>query len=297
MFSTSSLSVQASCNSLASNVEPASLEILRKTSRHNYTIFLAYSQSEHKYFLIKVFPIKKHVHPFYEREIRIADLSHPNIQSILSYSPKSSLFPMSNDSPTSYIVLEKPTIGDLYSLIVHGKLPEDDKLTRMFFLQIFSAVQYIHSEGIAHLDLRLENIYLDHDFHIKLGNFIMSQKTGEKCLVEAGSDVYRAPEGKLGDFPDPMAADIYSLGMILFIIRFQIFPYMIEQVNESFWKSMIKKSEKPDEILAFKDLFTAMTKRSPEERISLKGIKAHHWLKGPVYQQKELKELMNCLSN
>lgn len=49
--------------------------------------------------------------------------------------------------------------------------PFNEKLARYFFKQLISAVEYIHSKGYAHRDIKLENILLDEHFNLKVGDF------------------------------------------------------------------------------------------------------------------------------
>mmetsp|Transcript_12983 Transcript_12983/g.14932 ORF Transcript_12983/g.14932 Transcript_12983/m.14932 type:complete len:227 (-) Transcript_12983:167-847(-) len=84
--------------------------------------------------------------------------------------------------------------------------------------QILSALQYIHQEGYAHLDIKLDNILLDDYFNIRLSDFGSALKVNETLMTEfrRGTPKYMAPEVfelKPGESFNPQKADVYSLGI------------------------------------------------------------------------------------
>jgi len=57
-----------------------------------------------------------------------------------------------------------------------------------------SGLDYIHSKGIAHLDLKLDNLLIGSNYQLKIADFDLSYKVGDKRIVSDGSKHYRAPE-------------------------------------------------------------------------------------------------------
>ena len=147
----------------------------------------------------------------------MSKLDHPNIIRMVDSADKTKVTLDREDQTVSYIGLEYASHGDLYEVVSeHGKMSEI--LTRTFFCSLIDAVSYMHSNNIAHLDLKLENLLIDSNFNIKVTDFDLSQPVDSTSLIARGTPCYRAPEIKKGICQDLKSADIYSLGVILFIM-------------------------------------------------------------------------------
>jgi len=111
--------------------------------------------------------------------------------------------------------------GSLASLIVKFKrLPE--KVIRTFTKQILCGVEYLHSKGIAHRDIKGANILVDHNGLVKLADFGASKKlhnavsiTGEGLKTITGTPYYMAPEVIQGNTHYGRKADIWSVGAVV----------------------------------------------------------------------------------
>lgn len=100
-------------------------------------------------------------------------------------------------------------------------------VSQFLFVQIAHAVEHIHSKGYAHLDIKLNNIFLDEFFNVKVGDFGSAIKPPKSGLISKrrGTTNYMAPEvvevkAKFNAFK----ADVYSLGVCLFILLFKTYP-------------------------------------------------------------------------
>ena len=99
-----------------------------------------------------------------------------------------------------------------------------ETLCKHYFKQMVDALEHIHSKGIAHRDLKLENMLLDEYFDLKICDFGLA--TNETLAEDAvGTKTYMAPEQLAEETHDPQLADIYSLGMILYVMHSSCFPY------------------------------------------------------------------------
>lgn len=140
------------------------------------------------------------------------------------------------ESPTKlYLVMELGD-GDLYQHIMdHYKLlgmPEDS--VKYYFGQITSAIIYCHDIKIVHRDLKPQNIIIFKSLNVvKLADFGFSKqyKTGEYLKTTCGSMPYTAPEILMGELYDPKVSDVWSLGVILFIMLTGQVPF--DHVNQS----------------------------------------------------------------
>ncbi|GAB9466622.1 unnamed protein product [Globisporangium polare] len=123
------------------------------------------------------------------------------------------------DGDTMFMVMEYCSGGDLYEHVQarpNGLLSEMEALR--FMKQIVSGVDFLHQHGIAHRDLSLENILLTSDNICKIADFGVSTDASRKCSGFVGKDYYIAPEIVAGQRYDPVGADVWSLGVMLFMM-------------------------------------------------------------------------------
>lgn len=111
-------------------------------------------------------------------------------------------------------------------------MPEKD-VCRLF-RQIVGAVQYCHEKGIAHLDLKPENVLLDASGKMKLKDFALSTRftAGQKLSRFWGTLLYFAPEVvQWEEYKGPLA-DIWSLGVLLYFMLTGSRPLMANTTGE-----------------------------------------------------------------
>lgn len=90
---------------------------------------------------------------------------------------------------------------------------------RYFLSQMLDVLGYIQSKGVVHRDLKLENILVDDNLGLKVADFgFATYKKINKLNSYRGTMTYMAPEIKEGKQYDGRSIDIFSTGVILFII-------------------------------------------------------------------------------
>lgn len=188
-------------------------------------------------------------------------------------------------TPTDiFMIMEYVSGGELFDYIVkNGKLKEYE--ARRFFQQIISGVDYCHRHMIVHRDLKPENLLLDHNLHVKIADFGLSNMMmdGEFLRTSCGSPNYAAPEvisGKLYAGPE---VDIWSCGVILYALLCGTLPFDDEHVPTLFRK--IKSGVFPIPEYLNKQvvsLLCHMLQVDPMKRATIEDIKKHEWF------QKEL---------
>merc|ERR1712106_60038 len=101
-------------------------------------------------------------------------------------------------------------------------------------MQIIAALRYCHSRGIVHRDLKADNLLLDKDLNIKLADFGFSNyyKPGVLLSTWCGSPPYAAPELFEGKEYDGPKADIWSLGVILYLLVCGHLPFDAKTLQE-----------------------------------------------------------------
>ena len=121
-----------------------------------------------------------------------------------------------------YIVLELLNGGDLFEYLEKRDFKIGENRARSLMHSLTTALFYLHSYGIVHRDIKLENILMTDNSDVgepKLMDFGLSKMIGpnEFCNEPFGTIGYAAPE-LLSDQPYDKRVDIWSLGVVLFIL-------------------------------------------------------------------------------
>lgn len=126
-----------------------------------------------------------------------------------------------------YLVLEYCANGDLYEAIRLNRGPLETEHVRDFMLQLVSAIEYMHCNGLYHRDIKPENIFLMSDGTMKLGDFGLATRESWSYEACVGSDRYMAPEQyePTATGYSPAKADIWSVGICLLNILFARNPF------------------------------------------------------------------------
>lgn len=199
--------------------------------------------------------------------------------------------------------------GDLGSFIRHHKSVFDQKLVRTFFHHLISGLEYLHSNGIYHLDIKPSNLLISSDLKLKIADFdIAIKKSDSFKSLGGGTKNFRAPELRNNTGTNGAAADIYSSAITLFFmmtkgtnpyseeeIRVSIpnmYSLMLEKPSE-FWKAYGELREMDSNLFDddFKELFEAMINKDSDYRISIEGVKRMTWYQKPVYSENEVKRM------
>uniref|UniRef100_A0AAQ5YG17 non-specific serine/threonine protein kinase n=1 Tax=Amphiprion ocellaris TaxID=80972 RepID=A0AAQ5YG17_AMPOC len=148
------------------------------------------------------------------REVQIMKLlKHPHIIR---------LYQVMETERMIYLVTEYASGGEIFDhLVAHGRMAEKD--ARKKFKQIVAAVHFCHCRNIVHRDLKAENLLLDHNLNIKIaGGFYC---LGQLLKTWCGSPPYAAPELFEGKEYDGPKVDIWSLGVVLYVLVCGALPF------------------------------------------------------------------------
>ncbi|XP_030373831.1 SNF-related serine/threonine-protein kinase [Scaptodrosophila lebanonensis] len=209
------------------------------------------------------------------QEVRCMKLvQHPNVVR---------LYEVIDTQTKLYLVLELGDGGDLYDYIMKHDAGLNEDLARKYFRQILRAITYCHQLHVVHRDLKPENVvFFEKLGLVKLTDFGFSNKfsPGQKLETSCGSLAYSAPEILLGDSYDAPAVDIWSLGVILYMLVCGQPPF--EKANDSETLTMIMdcKYTVPAHITqACRHLIASMLVRDPKKRATVEEIASSAWLK------------------
>jgi serine/threonine protein kinase len=109
-----------------------------------------------------------------------------------------------------------------------------EREARYIFKQIVTSIHYCHLNHIVHRDIKVENILLDSNWRVKLADFGFSStfKQGELLDVWCGSPQYCAPELYKAQLYDGPKVDIWSLGVVLYVLVCGYLPFEAQQFTK-----------------------------------------------------------------
>ena len=178
-----------------------------------------------------------------------------------------------------FIVMEYCDGKDIMDYILsRNYLTESDALK--YFQQLINALFYLHSQNIAHRDIKIDNILLDRNKNLKLIDFGLSTKYSDDKLLDqpCGTIVYSAPEVLEGKPYHGMLADVWSSGIVLYGMLSGYLPFSDNDDNVNKKLIIEGKIEMPENISNFaKDLLKHMLDVNPMTRYTLQDIKEHPW--------------------
>jgi len=190
-----------------------------------------------------------------------------------------------------FIVMEFVQGGLLFDLCqTMGAMGED--AGRFFLHQMLDSVEFMHARRVVHRDLKLENILIDDNLNLKLADFgFACYKNIDMLQSYRGTMTYMAPEIKEGKTYKGTQVDMFSIGVILFIIVQGIFPFKEARKEEYFYNLLL--NGKTDTYFQkvngvglsdeFKDLILRFFSYDGEARPTIDQIRAHPWMHSQTF--------------
>ncbi|PBP20124.1 serine threonine protein kinase [Diplocarpon rosae] len=223
-----------------------------------------------------------------EREIEYLQLlRHPHIIKLYTVIK----------TPLEIIMVLEYAGGELFDYIVqNGKMKEDE--ARRFFQQIICAVEYCHRHKIVHRDLKPENLLLDENLNVKIADFGLSNimTDGNFLKTSCGSPNYAAPEvinGKLYAGPE---VDVWSCGVILYVLLVGRLPFDDEHIPSLFAKIAKGHYVVPNYMSSgASSLIKRMLAVNPVHRATIDDIRMDPWFMKnlPAYLQPPVEEFLD----
>ncbi|KAL2067991.1 hypothetical protein VTL71DRAFT_16089 [Oculimacula yallundae] len=204
-------------------------------------------------------------------------LNHPNLVSLIEVLDDP-------EEDSLYMVLEMCKKGVVMKVGLNEQAdPYDCEKCRHWFRDMVLGIEYLHAQGVVHRDIKPDNLLLTEDDVLKIVDFGVSEmfeKASDMMTAKsAGSPAFLPPElcvTRHGDVSG-RAADIWSMGVSLYCLRFGRIPFERSGVLE-LYESIRNDHPEIDGEPEFCDLMKRMLEKDPKQRITMTGIREHPWV-------------------
>ncbi|KAF3452135.1 hypothetical protein FNV43_RR08232 [Rhamnella rubrinervis] len=210
-----------------------------------------------------------------KREISVMRLvRHPNVVQ---------LYEVMASKTKIYFAMEYVKGGELFDKVAKGKLKED--VARKYFQQLIGAVDFCHSRGVYHRDLKPENLLLDDQGNLKVSDFGLSalwdsRRKDGLLHTTCGTPEYVAPEVINNKGYDGAKADIWSCGVVLFVLMAGYLPFHDSNLMEMYRKISRGDFKCPQWFPAeVRKLLSRILDPSPSTRIDVAKLTDNVWFK------------------
>ncbi|KAJ1942954.1 serine/threonine protein kinase, partial [Linderina macrospora] len=214
------------------------------------------------------------------------------------------------DKDRIYIFMEYLDGGDLYAYLVEHRA-FSESACRPIFKQICSAVRYLHSNGVTHRDLKLDNILIKKApdgtiASVKIADFGLARAVNDGDLMRTicGTPSYLAPEiicRNSASTPYSKSVDIWALGVVLYTLHLNSFPFsntkLMGETGRSIESYLMASKLKGTNVEynklseSLRKLIESMLDVDPELRITIDATIVHPWMQtsengvpGPVLE-------------
>lgn len=182
-----------------------------------------------------------------------------------------------------YFVMEYVRGGELFGKVAKGRLKEDT--ARRYFQQLISAVGFCHARGVFHRDLKPENLLLDDNGDLKVSDFglsAVSEQIRQDGLFHTfcGTPAYVAPEVLSRKGYDGAKVDVWSCGVILFVLMAGYLPFNDQNVMAMYRKIYKGEFRCPRWFSSdLTKLLFRLLDTNPKTRITIPEIMENRWFK------------------
>jgi serine/threonine protein kinase len=260
---------------------------------HNSKIFEAFHVKTGEAAIAKVVNYSKNHRNTFIREAQVLR----NLQ----YSPGIISLRYCTESRSEGIMILPRMQCDLLDLLQAQKQTRFHESTaKQIFRQILQGVQSCHTLGVAHLDLKPENVFLSETGKVYIGDFGSSCCMTQEELIKgcAGTLIYAPPEVVAGICYDPFLADIWSLGVMCFVLVTGSWPYSDAQAasinaRSPFYltrKELYAKMKPYSLSLELEEFISMMLQCNPDMRADLNELLDHEWLSDTLADESSSKE-------
>ena len=199
------------------------------------------------------------------------------------------LYEVFEDEANVYLAFEYLPNGDLVQFFKKTPLFDEAELAPFFF-KILKGVRYLHSRRVLHRDIKLDNILLDKHLGPKLCDFGISSVVEPDCRIfdTGGTPAYLAPEVIKAEGNVCEKSDVWSLGVLLYLLTFGVVPFKANDMQVLYNKIIVGTFKFPelDDISAeLVDLIRRMMVVDIDKRLSLEQVMRHPWFRRFAFEK------------
>lgn len=208
------------------------------------------------------------------------------------------------------IVLPYASNGDMFSdLERSGAYPE--QIAHFYFKQLLEGMKYLAENRIAHRDLKPENLVLDQQYNLVIVDFGWATKYESNDLTdespeEFGTEKFLPPELRRKASWNPTSVDIFSAGLILFMMAMRSYPLIFGATEDDplyglymthdkalFWRTLEERCPKTRLSPELKSLLEGLIEPDPRQRITIDEILTHQWYIQPAISSEKVHSFMS----
>lgn len=183
---------------------------------------------------------------------------------------------------------------DLFAIVMSNQMSREE--INCCFKQILCGINYLHSMGLSHRDLKLDNCVVDSRGIVKIidfGSAVVFSYPFSKTLIEAlgvvGSDPYLAPEVCVFSKYDPRPVDIWSVAIIYCCMMLKKFPWKVSKLTDNSFKLFATRDENTT--------LSEMLLKTPDQSNDAEGLNNMSDLASAIEQTEESKGGANGLDH
>jgi len=300
---TNSSAPQPAPGASASIFERFSIDFSKKFGEGGYgATFAAADKASGEKLAVKIIDTRRMKMEAIAKECNILEtLNHPNVIHVKGHG-----LGEGKHGHLYFIFMECASGGELFDQVIdRGANAMPEEVARGFFTQLLDGLAYCHLAGVAHRDLKLENVLLNEAGVLKLIDFGLSHvypKLEDKVTVDVskllkdvcGSKSYAAPEVLAARGYNGFAADMWSLGVCLFAMLSGFFP--LDEASNNDWRypklceaQAGKRSTMTVVYSWYKrrcdhlssevvHLLNGLLSINPNSRLTMEEVRAHPWV-------------------
>eukprot|EP00501_MAST-03F_sp_TOSAG23-6_P002096 GSMAST32.ASY1.ANO1.2191.1 assembled CDS len=205
-------------------------------------------------------------------------------------------------------VVEEYRTGGSYQIMCEQDMNNGgctEKWTRTLGLDLMAGINYIHRSSVLHCDIKPGNVFFNSYGCLKISGFTLSQNVPLEDDTETsgqrrkeGTPAFMAPELYLTKGIHSYASDIWSFGVLLYMLRFKRKPFESSSLKELIWKIA---NETPDFTISseegssdssgnsstvdvvsseFRDLMVGMLEKDASRRLTWSQLRTHPFWEG-----------------
>jgi hypothetical protein len=174
--------------------------------------------------------------------------------------------------------------GEFYKYL-RTRQPLDEEETRGVMKQLITGMQYLHSNGIIHRDLKLSNLLLTHSFDLKIADFglaVKLQDANSEQKTMCGTPNYISPE-IVSRLPYGLASDTWSIGCMMVTMFTGSPPFQSEQIKSTLERVTRGEYSLPSNISSSaRSMITSLIQKDPKRRPSMSNLLKHEFFHGHI---------------